>query len=103
MPLLDSDGDGKSNLAEYLAGTNPLDPTDFFHATLATAGAGQFHVQFTAQSNSGYTIKYKSSLSAATWSHLTDIPPQTSAHAVNYVDTTADPQRFYRVVTPITP
>ena len=35
---LDSDGDGVSNLNEYLAGTDPMDAADYFHIASITAG-----------------------------------------------------------------
>ena len=53
----------------------------------------------------GYTIQYKNALTDATWTHLTDIAAQASAHAVDSPDGTvgANTKRFYRVVTPQQP
>jgi hypothetical protein len=39
-PLVDSDGDGASNLAEFLAGTNPRDPADVLRLRLTVGEYG---------------------------------------------------------------
>jgi len=94
-----------TNLQEFLAGTDPHNPLDVLRVTITAPVAGQYHIQFTAQANVGYTIQYKNALSDAAWTHLTDMPAQASAHAVDYMDGTAggNVRRYYRVVTPQQP
>jgi hypothetical protein len=101
----DADHDGRSNLAEYLAGTNPNDPSSYLGAAVVTFVAGEYHIQFTAQANRGYTVQYKNALTDATWTNLGNgqVPAQASAHAVDITDTPGLGTRFYRVVTPQAP
>jgi hypothetical protein len=96
---IDTDRDGQSNLAEYLAGTDPNNPASYFK-TSVTPIAGGYRIQFTAQSGRGYTIQYRDSLAAGTWLELTDIAPPGATQMITYDDLTASPQRFYRVITP---
>ena len=98
----DADGDGRTNLAEFLAGTDPRNPSSFLNATVAKI-AGGFRIQFTAQAGKGYTIQYRDSLTTGTWLRLTDIAPPASTQTVTFDNLTAQPQRFYRVATPTVP
>ena len=100
--LLDADGDGQSNLAESLAGTNPRDSASVFTAS-ATRITGGYQVHFTAQSARSYSVLYRDSLTAGSWLKLTDVSAQVGVRALDISDTTAAPQRFYRVVTPSVP
>jgi hypothetical protein len=100
---LDADGDGRSNLSEYLAGTDPRNPSSNLSVSVNFAG-GQIHVLFTAEANKGYTVQYKTLLTDPTWQKLVDVAPQAAAHAVDVPDTVgANAQRFYRVITPPEP
>ncbi len=98
---LDSDGDGQTNKAEYLAGTNPQFPGSKLAATVAkTATPGQYAITFTAIAGKAYTVRYKDDLTSATWTNL----QQISAPGVDTVTTVNDTpgvaKRFYQVVTP---
>ena len=96
---IDSDGDGRSNRSEYLAGTDPRNSASNLSTTLLSA-AGQIHVLFTAQANKGYTLQYKAALTDPVWQKLIDIGPQAAAHAVDIPDPMGtNTQRFYRVIT----
>jgi hypothetical protein len=72
----DADGDGRSNLDEYQAGTDPRDPEDAFEISLAEAEDGRmavtFHARRTAGSGYGtlvrrYRLERSNALEAATW------------------------------------
>lgn len=54
---LDEDGDRSSNLHEYLAGTDALDPADNLHITALIVSNNAVCIRFTATSNRNYEIQ----------------------------------------------
>jgi hypothetical protein len=98
---IDSDGDGMSNLQEYIAGTNPNDANSYLKATLVKAGASS--VSFNAVSNRTYSVLYTDGLNPASWQKLGDIPAKTTTRTEVVNDFTSTTNRFYRLVTPIQP
>lgn len=52
----DADGDGISNLAEYLAGTSAFDPSDGFRLTLLEVNSGATTLEFLTMPRRTYTI-----------------------------------------------
>ena len=101
--VLDADGDGMNNRAEYVAGTNPTNALSVLKLTLSTTNAGVF--EFVAQSNIAYTVQYRTNLNFATWSNLTNIGalPQIRVVPVIAPYSPAIWERYYRVVTPPAP
>ena len=100
---LDADGDGRTNLQEFLAGTDPRNPASRLFLTISKPPAGSGHLlTFTAQPYKNYTIQYKTVMSAATWTKLTDIELSATSQSIQYTDTTvgANTVRYYRVITP---
>ena len=100
---LDRDGDGVSNQDEYLAGTNPADPLSYLKIDAIRADHPTT-LEFFAVSNKTYTVQFKESLSAPTWSRLADI----RARSTNRVEivTNSVPEsalRIYRLATPAIP
>jgi hypothetical protein len=98
----DADGDGQTNGAEYLAGTDPQDPADLFKADVLANGAGGYDVHFTARANKSYTVQFCANLGGG-WTKLADVSAEASDHAVTITDANPGARRFYRVVTPIQP
>ena len=98
----DADGDGRTNLAESVAGTDPRDPLSFLNAVV-TKIAGGFRIQFTAQAGKGYTIQCRDSLSTGAWARLTDIAAPAGTQTATFDDLTVLAQRFYRIATPTVP
>ncbi len=100
----DPDGDGLSNLEEYLAGTDPLDASSCLKLT-ATAVPGAIHLAFRAAAGRSYTIQYRNGYGAGLWSSLTNIPPQLADHLVDLADVppAGVGARFYRLTTPQVP
>ena len=102
---LDSDGDGLSNLQEYLSGTNPRDASSRLKFDSVIGLGGTVTLRFTAAANQSYTIQYRDDLAAGGWQKLTNV----LAGARTRVADLADPagggarERFYRLVTPLTP
>jgi hypothetical protein len=103
----DADGDGMTNLQEYLAGTNPLDPQSSLR--LRTQGinpsTGRPQLSFTAVAGVGYTLQFSDNLASGIWTKLRDFPedPTTRTVLVNDPGAASSRSRFYRLVTPIQP
>ncbi|MFM1767771.1 MAG: hypothetical protein RJA22_300 [Verrucomicrobiota bacterium] len=104
-PAADSDGDSLSNQAEYLAGTNPLDPASYLKVdgVAAPTPAGRV-LTFGAVSNRTYTIQFSIAPAGAPWSRLADLPayPTNTVHN-NLLHAAPGDRFFYRVVTPRQP
>jgi len=98
---IDSDLDGLTNGAEYIAGTDPRDPLSYLKVEQITGGPAT--LQFIAVSNRSYSVQFKSALSDPVWQKLVDIAAQTSTRTETVVDPDATPGRFYRLVTPVQP
>jgi hypothetical protein len=96
----DPDSDGSTNLEEYLGGTDPQSAQSVLRIQASIISPGSVRLQFTARANRTYSLLYKDSLSAMTWSELRTVPS-----GVNRVVTVEDSPalstgRFYRLVTP---
>ena len=99
----DADGDGMTNLQEYLAGTSPIDPTDNLRL-LAITASSPVTLQFSAADGKSYSVLYCDRLGSAAWVKLADVPPASPRRLVTVTDPTPNPGgRFYRLVTPAQP
>jgi hypothetical protein len=94
----DFDGDGLTDLQEFQAGTDPKVAASALR--LLVTDTAPTVLQFNAVSNRLYTIEYKNSLSAPSWSVLHS-EPSGLTRVVTFTDSSAPPtNRFYRVRTP---
>lgn len=102
-PGADPDHDGMTNLQEYLAGTNPLDPTS--ELSLKVARGNSLTLTFSAMAEKSYTIEFSDSLTPGSWQRLVDVPavsgPPTRLIQITDPDTLTN--RYYRVRTPQLP
>lgn len=97
---LDPDGDGMTNYQEYLAGTNHQDLNSNLRFAQISVGEN-VTLTFSAVSNKTYSILYKSALTDASWTKLTDVPAATTNNLKAVTDSMGgNPARFYRLVTP---
>ena len=100
----DPDGDGQDNLTEFTAGTEPLDATSLFRASVSAGAVGEMHIMFTAQPDRAYTVQFKDALTDPAWQKLVDVVAAATAREIDVTDSIATSiQRFYRVVTPQQP
>lgn len=96
----DADGDGVSNLAEYLAGTSPKDPHSYLSITgIGLGGTNGVQIAWGSASNKLYSLHRAVVLSGGLGftniaQHILSTPPENV-----YLDATAtnSPSLFYRV------
>jgi hypothetical protein len=95
----DLDGDGMSNRAEYIAGTDPSNPASYLKITSIAVGGGAT-LTFGAVANKTYSIQYTDRFGSGTWTKLKDVV----AARTNRTETVFDPNfttnRYYRIATP---
>jgi hypothetical protein len=99
---LDGDGDGLTNLAEYLAGTDPANPSSNL-VIAARAGANGPVLLIQAAQGHTYTIEYRDSLSSGAWQKFTNISAPAAGGSVEIDAGAIGAARFFRVVTPAVP
>jgi len=98
----DADGDGLTNLSEYLAGTNPRDPANFLRIDslerrqLSAAGV----LSFSSVSNRAYVVQVAEQVGSP-WSNWMRFPSLTTNSRVNVVIPFPEaPQRHFRLLVP---
>jgi len=95
--LLDSDGDGVSNLAEYQAGTNPTDSGSVFRILRLTHQPQEVRVEFIAPAGQSFQLEQATDVSQPEWNAIGPV-----LHAQGGVLTLSDTapgttHGFYRV------
>jgi hypothetical protein len=98
---LDYDGDGSSNLQEYLAGTHPLDASSYLSIQALSSDDG-IRLKFQAAAGRSYRIQYCDGLAGYQWNTLTNVAPQLRENTVEIPETrpAGASGRFYRLSTP---
>ena len=96
----DADGDNMTNLAEYLAGTDPRDRTSYLRVDI-NWNLDVATLQFMALSNRSYSLQFRESLTSGLWTKLQDVPSVSTNRVVIVTDLPPHAeQRFYRLATP---
>jgi large repetitive protein len=107
-PNSDPDGDGFTNLQEYLAGSDPMDPHSLpnsssvsttLSAPIATRD-GKFGFYVNGPTNRIYRVMVSSALASGSWSEITNYLQLTPTQLIVVPLDTSKPSGFYRVVAP---
>ncbi len=101
----DPDGDGFTNLQEYLAGTDPQDAQSRLCIDSLTLIPIGVQLRFAAIAGHTYTVQYRDVLSEGAWQNLAHFGPTNQSSLLETLDTASGNtrERFYRLVTPQVP
>jgi len=101
--LLDSDNDGYSNAAEFLAGTNPNDSNSYFKIEIGRNNAGQMVVKWNGNRDVNYELREANSLGTdGAFVSKTNIIPAAVQSEEVAVDQNDSNSKFFKVlITPI--
>ncbi|MFZ4768042.1 MAG: hypothetical protein ACOYMN_24095 [Roseimicrobium sp.] len=84
----DLDGDGLSNLQEYLIGTYAMDAADGLTLEIVSVANGQAHLRFTAVNGRTYTIKSSNDLKSWSQASYATSPTGTVTPSTRATETT---------------
>jgi hypothetical protein len=102
---LDSDLDGKTNLEEFLSGTDPRDPASVLQFSSVVDQGNSTRLSFTAVAGKSYTVQFRPFVDSGSWQRVKDVPADPATRQVT-VDDDMNPgqtARFYRLITPALP
>lgn len=93
----DADGDGMTNLQEFLAGTDPKDGASALRVTSVARNGGDFTFTFTSTIGKTYRVEASDDLASSSWQILVDqlFAAGASVTIADPADPTR-PRRFYR-------
>lgn len=94
----DDDGDGATNLAEYLADTDPADPASLFQIKQYVRSATTHELTFTARPDKLYDIETSTTLASDSWTTaVTGLSGSAATITTALPDPGEAPRTFYRV------
>jgi hypothetical protein len=94
----DADGDGMTNLQEFLAGTSPIDAKSVLRISTAVPQGSDMVFSFATVTNRQYVLEWTTDLSSGVWTSLPDvISGDGTVQQVRHIGGAALPQRFYRL------
>lgn len=95
----DPDGDGWTNAREYIAGTNPNDPSSVLKVTKIQINGNDIQLNFPTVSGKTYRLERSDTLSEGSWTTVAENIAGTGAE-IQVTDTggATHSSRFYRIV-----
>ncbi len=96
-PNADDDGDGMSNAAESIAGTNPLDATSTFAVIASSIDATTVSITVSSVPGRVYQMETSTTLEAESWSPHGDPVTAAAATAILAAPTGPEDRKFYRI------
>jgi hypothetical protein len=94
----DADGDGMTNLQEFLAGTSPIDPGSVLRISSAVPQGSDMVFTFATATNRQYLLEWTTDLNSGVWTSLPDvISGDGTVQQVRHGGGATLPQRFYRI------
>jgi hypothetical protein len=96
----DPDGDGWTNLQEYIAGTSPGSSASFLKLQIE-AGASTMTLRFSTLAGRRYTVWYHDELGPSAWSQLA-APIDGNGSERTIDDSTGGQRRFYKLQVELT-
>jgi len=100
--MIDSDGDGLTNLEEFLAGSEPTNALSALQFDMLSLSP-ETTLEFMAYSNHNYTVQFTDNLGSGAWSNLTHAYTRPTNRVERATDPAPNPRRYYRLVTPYQP
>ena len=94
----DPDGDGFTNIQEYIAGTDPKDLSSRFRVIdISRAANGTVTLTWSAVATKTYRAQYKDDVTAITWTDLAGDVNATGATASKADSTASGTKRIYQI------
>ncbi|MBL9169979.1 MAG: immunoglobulin domain-containing protein [Verrucomicrobiales bacterium] len=98
----DDDGDGRTNREEFIAGTDPKNPSSVLRIDSIQTTTNRTSLSLVSRKDRGYTVQFREALNRGSWQTALHVPGRTNNDAAV---TVFDPLpgsavRFYRLIAP---
>jgi hypothetical protein len=94
----DDDGDGMTNLAEFVAGTAPNDANSLLRiVNITTVSPGSYQISWTSVPGRRYRVWYRDALTSGAWQLATADSILATGTITTHTTATGSAQRFYKV------
>lgn len=97
-PEADPDGDGMSNFAEYVAGTDPLNANDVLRLGRPQIRGSDIIVTFSSVVGRCYRLEQTSDLSSGSWATVDELPGTGDQLVLTDPGAAGNTSRFYRLL-----